>query len=352
MDCFGVRFSQQRRRRIQRYAPARPRAGPWHVVQIDGTPIRGKARKDYQKVLRDLQKARGEQDQFHSQDKPRYEQWLNRTFGALLTEVRELMSKAHELEFLIHEVQQEFYFGGHHSIARAYQAVMYRREHPEVEEKASNEFSEDPHEREQQKKEDEDFEDFLKDFFEEAQEKHEQARAHFDIPPSKRPEPPPGSRLKDLYRTLVRKLHPDKAADFDQKKREWWHQVQEAYEKGDAEQLEVILTLCEIDEKGLSKDTSVSILVRITQQFKHTLRSLRRELKTCQSHPAWNFSQHVNFNGFERHIRETLESESRGLRHNIETMEMTVSRWEELARSSARTRRRPRKAAYRDQEFF
>jgi hypothetical protein len=47
-------------------------------------------------------------------------------------------------------------------------------------------------------------------------------------------------------------------------KTEWWHQAQAAYEAGDAEQLEVILTLCEIGESGTTAHTSASLLQRIT----------------------------------------------------------------------------------------
>ena len=64
------------------------------------------------------------------------------------------------------------------------------------------------------------------------------------------------ARLKELYRAVVRRLHPDRQREMTVQKTEWWHQAQAAYEAGDVEQLEVILTLCEIGESGTTAHTS------------------------------------------------------------------------------------------------
>src|SRR5581483_10349708 len=93
------------------------------------------------------------------------------------------------------------------------------------------------------------------------------------------PQPPvASSRVKELYRLLVRKLHPDTQKEMTAQKLEWWHQTQTAYEAGDAEQLEVILTLCEIDDSGSTAHTSASLLQRITARLKHSLREIKRQL--------------------------------------------------------------------------
>jgi hypothetical protein len=328
------------------------------MMLIDGTPVRNKARKEYQKVLRDLDKARAEHEQFNAQDRPRYERWLNHTFGALLTEARELLSKCHELELLVQEVHQEFYLGDHESIASAYRAVLHRREHPPEEAQQGDFFGEEPSGEAQAEgnPESNEDDDFFKEIYERGRQFQEEEYARLQDLRHPPDSPPPAARLKELYRTLVRKLHPDKAVDFDEKKREWWHEVQSAYERGDAEQLEVILTLCEIDEKGLSNNTSVSILSRITHRFKSTLRALRRELKQYKDHPAWNFSQRIHVNGFEHEIRERLETQRSDLRFNLTRLENTVSYWETLSRSRPsrrpRGRRSTRKSVYQDDDFF
>ena len=96
--------------------------------------------------------------------------------------------------------------------------------------------------------------------------------------PSARPAAPvlAAKRLKELYRAVVRRLHPDSQQEMTAQKTEWWHQAQAAYEAGDAEQLEVILTLCQIGDSGTTAHTSASLLQRITAQLKSSLREIKR----------------------------------------------------------------------------
>jgi hypothetical protein len=86
------------------------------------------------------------------------------------------------------------------------------------------------------------------------------------------------TRLKELYRKLARRLHPDVHREMTAQKTEWWHQAQAAYEAGDVEQLEVLLTLSEIGESGTTAHTSVSMLQRITARIKSSLREIKRQL--------------------------------------------------------------------------
>jgi hypothetical protein len=45
------------------------------------------------------------------------------------------------------------------------------------------------------------------------------------------------TRLKEIYRQLVRRLHPDARTDAKDGVEAIWHEVQEAYVKGDVERL-------------------------------------------------------------------------------------------------------------------
>ena len=56
------------------------------------------------------------------------------------------------------------------------------------------------------------------------------------------------ARVKDLYRQLVRRLHPDHVADLSPKQIEWWHQAQAAYNEGNVEKLEMLLVLTDIEK--------------------------------------------------------------------------------------------------------
>src|SRR5664279_258936 len=100
------------------------------LVRVDGTGIRKKIQKDYEKALRDLEKSRWQLDQFHQTDLPQFTRWLNTNFGALLTELRELNQKMTADDAIVILVQNEVLFGGS-SYARAYQRVMEFKENPE-----------------------------------------------------------------------------------------------------------------------------------------------------------------------------------------------------------------------------
>ena len=100
-------------------------------MRVDGTGIRKKIKKDYEKALRDLENSRRQLDQFHQTDLPQFTRWLNNHFGVLLTELRELNQKMAADAELIFQVENEAMFSGC-SDARAYQRVMEFRENPEL----------------------------------------------------------------------------------------------------------------------------------------------------------------------------------------------------------------------------
>ena len=100
------------------------------IVQVDGTRIRKKIKKDYEKALRDLTNSRQKLDQFHQTDLPQFTRWYNMNFGALLTELRGLNQQMAADAQLIIQVENEAMFG-RCSEAHAYQRVMERLENPE-----------------------------------------------------------------------------------------------------------------------------------------------------------------------------------------------------------------------------
>src|SRR4029079_11587805 len=122
---------------------------------------------------------------------------------------------------LVEEVHQEFFSGNYRSINKAYKEVMHRREHPE-------EFEEEARQMEEGEEEyRKDFEEVFGKTEEEFWQKLNGESDEFSPPPRKS-ERKQSSHLKDLYRKLVRLLHPDKGSKRSKKEIEWWHQVQEA----------------------------------------------------------------------------------------------------------------------------
>ena len=331
-------FELVRRRRTTAAPKSKrpPTPGAWSLLIIDSAPIRQKARREYEKVQRDLEKAKAELERFRTEDQPLYAKWLNSNFGALLTETRELHEKLYAAQQLVSEVQQEFYFGGHRSIYNAYAAVIHRREHPEEFEKEMKEAAEEEEEFQRE------FEDIFgkseQEFFEKLGFGPEGFGPEEFPTRESQSRKPTLARLKELYRSLARRLHPDAGGRRSQKEIEWWHQTQAAYQAGDIEQLELILTLADIEDKG-AKDASVSILQQIINQFKQGLKELKRELKQYRRDAAWNFSKRTDDGPILQQTRQMLEGEKLRLAMLFAEFQAQIDAWKQRAPNQSR---RPR----------
>lgn len=327
------------------------------LVLVDGTAARKKVKKDYDKARRDLENSRQQLDQFHQADQPQYTQWLNSHFGALLTELRELSQKLAVDEALVYLVESEVFLGGG-SYARAYQRVIAARDNPEPPPPAGDP-SDGNRERAGGRPEFADFdafageEELLEDLFNSifgepgpGTRPSRASGAKSGAPGGFHPEaaaPPPGSaRLKELYRALVRLLHPDTQQDMTAQRTEWWHQAQAAYEAGDVEQLEVILTLCEISQSGTTLHTSASLLQRITAQMRSSLREIKRQMAARRRDPAWGFSRRADHEVLELQTRRLMTSDLQQLRERSQAAQNLIAEWKAAAERLKPAR--PRKA--------
>ena len=329
------------------------------MVRVDGTGIRKKIKKDYEKAVRDLAKSRRVLDQFHQTDQPQFTRWMNTHFGALLTEHRELNLQRETDSILIEQVENEILFGGY-SDARAYQRVMERRENPDSSpppptgddgKGKQGDFEASPESANLD--EDELLEEIKQEYFR----RFGPGADPCDQPsPGDGPAAEPGSpaqaarRLKGLYRKLVRQLHPDSQRAMTAQKTEWWHQAQTAYEAGDAEQLEVILSLCEIGESGTTEHTSVALLQRITAQLKSSLREIKRQITEQRGKPAWDFSRRSDHETLAGQIRRELMDDLLRMRYQCGQLQKRIARWKAAAEKLKAPRRRKGPPS-RDGEF-
>ena len=350
-------------------APPTPAGAPGHaLVLVDGTAARKKVKKEYDKARRDLENSRHQLDQFHQADLPQFSQWLNSHFGALLTELRELSQKLAADEAFVYLVENEVFFGGG-SYARAYKRVIEARDNPEPppppppdgdpSDEAREPFGGRPEfdEFEEFAGEEDPLEAFFNSIFGEAGPHKHQGKRSGEKSGSRggfRPEaarPTPGaSRLKELYRALVRLLHPDAQQKMTPQKTEWWHQAQAAYEAGDGEQLEVILTLCEISESGTTLHTSASLLQRITSQMRSSLREIKRQIAERRRDPAWGFSRRADHEVLQLQTRRALMTDLQQLRDRAQATRNLIAVWKAAAERIKPPR--PRKSRTENLEFL
>ena len=326
------------------------------LVRVDGASIRKKIKKDYEKALRDLDNSRRVLDQFHQSDQPQFSRWLNSHFGALLTELRELNLKMAADDEIVFMVQNEAMFGGG-SYARAYKRVMDLRDnHEPPPPPPGGEWGRNPSGVGPDRVNPDDEEDPMEEFFKALHDRFGSDEGPWEEP-GRQAGPHPhaaapahaSKRLKELYRAVVRRLHPDSQREMTAQKTEWWHQAQAAYEAGDAEQLEVILTLCEIGESGTTAHTSASLLQRITAQLKSSLREIRRQITQRRREPAWNFSERKDHVAMADQVGRELRGELMAMRRRwLDTQEL-IAKWKAQAEKLKPSRRR--KAQPQNPEF-
>lgn len=318
---------------------------------LDGEPIRAKARKDYDKALRDLDKYQREIEHFDTVDNPAFLRWFHSTFGAELTRARDINERLMRARAMVTEVQQERFFGGHRTTVDAYRKVVRRMEEERNAPPGAEESSWD--ESEQAREEERTFDEAKEAFRDFA------SALGFDVgeedvfpPPAERErltDKPP--RMKELYRSLARRLHPDTAGELTPKEVEWWHQAQAAYDAGNLEQLELIWTLCQVQDRG-TKETSVGLLGQVIAHFKGSLRALRRRLSECKRDPAWNFSRMTDRSMLQRKLKETLGLQCSALEEEAAYFERMVADWERASSTSRRGGRKASSRKYQEEEFL
>jgi hypothetical protein len=327
----------------------RPTLITCELVVIDQAPLRRAAAEECTDAMAQLEEARAGWHRFEHKDKPAFARWRAREFGPLLSEARDVEVQIRDAQALIHEVEAEMR-RCFQDAQTAYQRVMFRRANPQAaaeQEAASarsggasgarkiSEFEQEALFQEWVKsslgtnpdKMDDDayttsFEAFKTHMFRSAPpepppQNAERAGAREYVgsddetdEPAADEHAPVDARVKELYRTLVRRLHPDLRADGSAAVSALWHEVQEAYAASDVPRMEILLALSEIGADPLSDDTSVSQMRAVFAELTRSLRALEKSLREAEGEDAWNFAQ----SGPDESLRVRIERE---LKHEL-----------------------------------
>jgi hypothetical protein len=321
------------------------------IVPVNDAPLRQRAAKQCKRAMAKLEKARADLRRFEQEDRLSFGRWMAATFGALLTELRDNSRLIDEQERLILDVETEMIWSNHRNPRKAYAAVMKRRESPaqyddivggdasDPLEDMGAEFSEDEHrtlfedfvrsvlgiDPDQMEKADYAnlFAEFAAEMFAEgAQESPFQAHDRG------KPSPVRGEvRVKEIYRILVRRLHPDVRADGDATVSAVWHEVQEAYETRNLDRLETLLALTEMKSDTNGGQATLSQILGALADFNRALRAIQRSLREAKSDPAWGFSRKPHHEQIERQIRCELEGSLFRQRRVLADLKRVIDDW-------------------------
>jgi hypothetical protein len=320
------------------------------IVAVNEGPLRKRAAKEYDRLMAKLEKARAELRRFEQEDRPSFGRWMAATFGALLTELRDNAYLIHEQEELILEVETEMIWSNRRNPRRAYAAVMKRRERPDVDDDFAERDAFDPVEETDAENEKEErralFDDFVRSVFGINPEQMGNADyanmfAEFEAkmfeegpqvspfqthdrgkPSASREE----ARIKEIYRILVRRLHPDLRADGDATVSAIWHEVQEAYEARNLDRLETLLALTAM-KSGTNGQASLSQIRGALADFNRAFRAIQRSLREAKRDPAWGFSRNPNHGQMEMRIRREMEESLSHQRRVLADLKGTIDDW-------------------------
>ncbi|MFL6516167.1 MAG: J domain-containing protein [Chthoniobacterales bacterium] len=348
------------------------------VVLIDQTPLRRSIAAECTKAMTCLDELRVRWHRFDREDRPAFIRWRAREFGALLSEAREVENRIRDAQALVHEVEMEMrrFFQDAHS---AYMRVMFRRQNPgnvAEEETAASEFGGPPGRKLSDFEKEALFQDWVQKFMGTHPDKldddvysktFEAFKSHMFVNPStaassSRPgrsgaNPPPhsangrngsvadedaaetasvDSRVKELYRTLVRRLHPDLRADGSAGVSALWHDVQEAYAAADVAQMEILLALCDIQADELGEGTTISKMRSVLAELQRSIGALEKMLLEAEGEDAWEFARSGPNEELKLQVERELKTDMASRKSRLEVFTRTIAEW---ARGSAPNRR-------------
>ncbi|HEU0208876.1 MAG TPA: J domain-containing protein [Candidatus Udaeobacter sp.] len=329
------------------------------IVWIEQAELRTSAARECTDMMARLEQARLYWHQFERQDKPAFVRWRAREFGALLSTAREVEDKIRDAQNLIHDVEMEMRRKIQDPYS-AYRRVLFRRENPgfaENWETSSNGSQSTPHlsEFEQEAL----FQEWVQKFLGTNPAKmdddaystsFEVFKSHMFVGPEStmgrsdlRPEgvrhaavdeepasaTEPGMinpRVKEIYRRLVRRLHPDLRADGDATVSSLWHEVQEAYAVGDVAQMELLLALSDLSNVPRAS-TTLSQMRSVLSELTRSVRALELSLVEARREDWWNFARTGPSEDLRLRVERQLKHDLALRQQRLELLTGTIAGW-------------------------
>ncbi len=370
------RLSPQNLDAYFRSKPARLRKRPAgggrrDLIPLDTGKIRAKALTAHAKAKRELARLSDQLKRYHERDVPDFRSWCSRTFGALLTQLRELGLALQEKQALVNEIAD---IAGRYRLSEvaAYRELMWRRANPEAaaekdrlrEETERRKHDEAEKKRDARGESDDEFDPFEALFGDEDDEEIEDWEEDGDFAEfieslfggggrrsaARTPKPPvaESKTARELYRAIARRLHPDHHGHMSEARKLLWNEAQKAHRDGDVETLRAVLAQCENGEAGIGAHTPVSVLLHLISRLKAAMRPVRSQLRQVNRKPEWNFAAKIEDPRFVRNVEAMFREDIRHIKRELDDLTRAL---DNLARAAARPARKKERAA-RSNPFF
>lgn len=248
------------------------------MVVANSSRLRTKVRKAYESALEKVETITKTIEFYRDQDEPAFTRWMRLTFGPSIEQLRSLKQELDSIQRTMLEVER-IALKYEVSLKRAYQFHL----HPETAPKLPPGFAKhapplpnDSNFQRPPEADSSDTDEFSpEDFLDELMQL-------ISAPPRE-----DSRRMKEIYRILVRQLHPDAGAEGTEENMQLWHQCQAAYEEQNLARLETLLESIQGRQGASCLETPISEWMRRTAALKKKLSQLRAELRACKSSEAW-----------------------------------------------------------------
>jgi hypothetical protein len=309
----------------------KPKAfGFYALIRLDISSVKEELLRKCKKAERDFEKQQKEWDAYCNEDRPAYEKWMHATFGSHLTELRELHEQVERKSWFVEQVE----------CLSALSGKSPRKLYLELQKTAKdgmslhdalceyvNKFNaaDDSLGDDDEDFESDDDEDFDKIFEEFEDIFGETKQVRRENPETKNHQ----TRIRDIYRRLCFKLHPDTGCDFNAENSRLWHQIQEAYQKNDLDCLLAIQASLDMKQDPMASHISCTQILAVIDEFKNGLRSVRSLIRNAQQESSWRFLvwSDKQLKAATRQLEQQMLREQLSLKYEMEYLESIEKKW-------------------------
>lgn len=295
-------------------APAQCRA----LLVIDTRHLQNAAWAEFHTARKRLEKTARALHRHEEIDTPAFESWLHRTFPLLVTARRELHRDLAEKDRKIRAVQAMAFRSGR-TVKRLWREQKERELNPDKREKAP-----------------------------EADPGPEAGGSETDLPFALKPAPIRSDTAREIYRRIVRRLHPDRGGVWTSARERLWHEVQQAWATGDTDWLSRLEVEWESANEVLGPTSPLSRLYRAIAEIDAARRDTERKLAAYRRALPWAFTLKASRRSLlEVRVEREFRAEIVSLRTHLKHLDAMIAAWEDdwtRADSRARPSRRRRPA--------
>lgn len=143
------------------------------------------------------------------------------------------------------------------------------------------------------------------------------------------------ARLKERYRALARKLHPDVNLALSEEEKSLWNQAQAAYQAKDVEKLDLLVAITDAFSGRMPEHASLNQLRNASREIERLIAPLRKKLEEARQSRAWKFTELED----KSTLLKALERE---LLRNVARLRKTADHLDEQILRFTRKRQPPR----------